>query len=110
MSRDLHPPTGRLAAGAWIGALTALVARAAYGSLTGTGLPWDTPLSVLRENITGPTISAIIFISVAAALATWAWSSHNDGLARAGKAIAALAVVGSLVAFFGALGINFATL
>jgi len=86
------------------------LAGEALASLAGTGLPWDNPLTVLRENITGPTITAIIFISVAAALAMWAWSSHNDGLARAGKAIAALAVVGSLVTFFGALGINFALL
>jgi type IV secretory pathway VirB2 component (pilin) len=86
------------------------VAGEALASLAGTGLPWDNPLTVLRENITGPTITAIIFISVAAALAMWAWSSHNDGLARAGKAIAALAVVGSLVTFFGVLGINFALL
>ena len=91
-------------------ALAVALAGEALGSLTGTGLPWDNPLTVLRENITGPTITAIIFISVAAALAMWAWSSHNDGLARAGKAIAALAVVGSLVTFFGALGINFALL
>jgi type IV secretory pathway VirB2 component (pilin) len=90
--------------------LAVAVAGEALASLAGTGLPWDNPLTVLRENITGPTITAIIFISVAAALAMWAWSSHNDGLARAGKAIAALAVVGSLVTFFGVLGINFALL
>lgn len=91
-------------------ALAVVAAGEALGSLAGTGLPWDNPLQILRDNITGPTITAIIFISVAAALAMWAWSSHNDGLARAGKAIAALAVVGSLVTFFGTLGINFALL
>ena len=90
--------------------LTALAAPAAIASLGGTGLPWDTPLELLRENITGPTMTAIIFISVAAALAMWAWSSHNDGLSRAGKALAALAVVGSLTTFLGVLGIEFAIL
>lgn len=108
------PPTStnprRLAARAAAALAALLAAPAAFGSLAGTGLPWDTPLQLLRENITGPTITAIIFISVAAAMAMWAWSAHNDGLSRAAKAIAALAVVGSLVTFFSALSINFATL
>lgn len=100
-TRPLNRPIG------W--GLMLLAAPTAAASLSGTGLPWDEPLNVLRENLTGPTITAIIFISIAAALATWAWSSHNQGIGRAARAVAALAIVSSLAAFFSALGINAAT-
>lgn len=78
-------------------------------NLTGD-LPWNRPIEVLRDNITGPTLSALLFIAVAVGVGMWGWSSHNEGVGRAGKAIAALAVIILLATFLQTLGVNYALL
>jgi hypothetical protein len=62
------------------------------------------------DNITGPTMTALLIIAVAAGVMMWGWSSHNDGVARVGKALVALAIIVILPLFLQRIGIGFALL
>lgn len=90
-------------------ALPALLAAwPARATLGGGSLPWNQPLDTLQQNITGPTMTAILFIAVAVGVGVWGFSERSEGIGRAGKALAALAIVGVLGAFLTTLGISFA--
>jgi hypothetical protein len=100
----------RLARGLQLLPLLLTMAPMAWASNLTGDLPWNRPIEVLRDNITGPTLSALLFIAVAVGVAMWGWSSHNEGVGRAGKAIAALAVIIILATFLQTLGVNYALL
>lgn len=87
---------------------TLLAALPAWATLGGGNLPWNQPLDTIQENITGPTMTAILFIAVAVGVGVWGFSERSDGIGRAGKALAALAVIGVLATFLSAIGISFA--
>ena len=74
-------------------------------------LPWNEPLEILKNNLTGPTATVIILIALAFGFAVWAFSDDNRGLFRAFKAVVALAVVGALGSgFLASLGVSGALL
>lgn len=83
---------------------------AALASETGGSLPWNDPIDRIRENITGPTMTAIIIMALALGFAMWTLSDDNRGLYRALKAVIAMAVVSTIGVFFGSLGISAAVL
>jgi type IV secretory pathway VirB2 component (pilin) len=89
----------RLAAGALAGPW-------AWGSPTSGSMPWSSPLDTLRQDITGPTLTAIVLIGIAIGLGKWALSDDNRGLVRTAKAIIALAAGVGGIALLGALGID----
>lgn len=89
--------------------LALLYPTLALAGETSGQLPWNNFLDVLQENITGPTATAVIFIAIAGALVVWSMSDDHRGLVRFGKALGALAVLASLGALLGALGIGGAT-
>jgi len=104
-----HSPTARHPA-LWGATTLALLRPAiALAGETSGQLPWNNFLDVLQENITGPTATAVIFIAIAGALVVWSMSDDHRGLVRFGKALGALAVLASLGALLGALGIGGAT-
>jgi type IV secretory pathway VirB2 component (pilin) len=69
-------------------------------------MPWSQPLELLRENLTGPTLTAVVLIAIALGLAAWALGDSNRGLLKAGKAIVAIAVGAGGIALLTALGIS----
>lgn len=92
-------------------ALTALVAPVlALASEAGPELPWNQPLEVLRDNLSGPTGTVILLIALMIGLLIWAFADDSRGLMRAAKAVLALAVVTTVAGLVAALGINAATL
>lgn len=76
----------------------------------GGSLPWNAPLDVLKDNLTGPTATVLILIALAFAFVLWSFSDNNHGLMKAFKALIALAVVASAAGLLSGLGISAATL
>ena len=46
------------------------------------GLPWETPLTTIRNSITGPVAFVVSAIAIVAAGATLAWGGEISGFAR----------------------------
>lgn len=81
-------------------------ASTALAGPTSGNMPWSDPLDRLRENLTGPTLTAVVLIAIAVGLAGWAIGDSNRGLVRAGKALVALAAGTAGIALLAALGIS----
>ena len=82
----------------------------ALASETGGSMPWNAPIDRIKEDITGPTITAIVIMALALGFAMWTLSDDNRGLFRAFKAVIAMAVVSTIGVFFSSLGISAAVL
>ena len=103
-------PPGPLSAAAnrsrrWL-LLLALAAPSAAASPTGGSMPWSGPLDLLRQDTTGPSLTAVVLIGIALGLGKWALSDDNRGLLRTAKAVIALAAGVGGVALLAALGIS----
>lgn len=91
-------------------ALTCPLAAAGADKTSG-GLPWNEPLELLKDNLTGPTATVIILIALAFGFVVWSFADDNRGLFRAFKALIAMAVVGGAASgLLGTLGIDGAML
>lgn len=77
---------------------------------TGGSLPWNEPLEILHENISGPTANALILIGITIGAIVWAATDNNRGLQWIGKGLVALAIVVKLADLINGLGINAALL
>jgi type IV secretory pathway VirB2 component (pilin) len=62
----------------------------------GTQMPWNEPLEILLDNLSGPTAAALLLIAFVIAAFGWAFFSDNRWLYRAGIAIIVLAAVASV--------------
>lgn len=105
-SRAVRPPMtapGRRLL--WLALLT-LAAPAAGASPSSGSMPWSGPLDILRQDITGPSLTAVVLIGIAIGLGKWALSDDNRGLLRTAKAIIALAAGAGGIILLGALGIS----
>lgn len=81
-----------------------------FASESGGNLPWNAPLDILKDNLTGPTATVLILIALAFAFILWSFSDNNHGLMKAFKALIALAVIATAGGFLSSLGISAATL
>jgi len=87
-------------------ALTAVASSAAAAS-AGTGgsdLPWNHPLQVVVDNLTGPTAKTIAALAFVLGGAMWAFTSHEQGAKRFGQALFGIAIVLGAVNLVDALG------
>jgi hypothetical protein len=82
----------------------------AFGTSAAGFLPFTNALDILFLEIVGPVARGLLFLMIAAGLLLWAGSSQGSGLAIVGKALIVLAIIGSIPAILGALGIATATL
>lgn len=90
----------------WLAPALVLWSTTALAGPTTGNMPWSDPLDRLRENLTGPTLTAVVLIAIALGLAAWAVGDSNRGLVKAGKALVALAAGAGGIALLAALGIS----
>jgi type IV secretory pathway VirB2 component (pilin) len=83
--------------------LTALPA-AAHAGTGGSDLPWNHPLTVVTDNLTGPTAKTLAALAFVLGGAMWAFTSHEQGARRFGQALFGVAVVLGAVNLVNALG------
>lgn len=90
---------------AWLGvciaiALMVISASAASAAETGAAaLPWDTPLTTLKNSITGPVVQLLIAVAIVIAGAVWFFADVSQG----GAAVIRVVVGGSII--LGAAGV-----
>jgi type IV secretory pathway VirB2 component (pilin) len=99
--------------GAWLAAaLTATVVatRPAVAGTGGADLPWNHPLQVVVDNLTGPTAKTIAALAFVLGGAMWAFTSHEQGAKRFGQALFGVAIVLGAVNLVDALGFQGALL
>lgn len=87
-----------------------LAAMPSWGSDTSGVLPWNEPLEILQENLSGPTANALILIGITLGAIVWAVTDNNRGVQWIGKGLVALAVVSKVVGLLAGLGIDGAVL
>ena len=84
--------------------LSALIGSPAMASSNGGEMPWNTPLDLLMQNLTGPVAHLLIAMAVVISGVTWAFTEHGTG----GRKISQLVFGGSValgaVAFLQNLG------
>jgi type IV secretory pathway VirB2 component (pilin) len=78
-----------------------VAARAGTG---GNDLPWNHPLTVVTDNLTGPTAKTLAALAFVLGGAMWAFTSHEQGARRFGQALFGVAVVLGAVNLVNALG------
>lgn len=83
---------------------------AALANDVGVRLPWNDPLDILRQNLSGPTATVLILIAITFGMVMWSFSDRHEGLMRVGKALVAIAVVAYLANLLGPLGLEGAVL
>jgi type IV secretion system protein VirB2 len=73
---------------------------------SGASLPWDTPVNILVDNLTGPLAKAGILAAAAIAAYTWMFSEQPNHIKTISKFIfgGALLILGA--DFLAALGLN----
>ena len=72
----------------------------------GGGLPWDTPLTTLRTDLTGPVAFSLALIAMFVAGAVLVWGGERHGFARSMvMAVLVGAALTSIVNLASALGI-----
>lgn len=97
----------RAAAGILAG--LALTTHRAAASTAGAAMPWDGPLDNLVQNLTGPTVRALVIVAVVAAGLLWAFTRHEEGLKRVGQIAFGGAIAIGAVTMMANLGIAGAT-
>ena len=84
--------------------LLAAAPAAAHAGTGGAALPWNQPLQVVVDNLTGPTAKTIAALAFVLGGAMWAFTSHEQGAKRFGQALFGVAVVLGAVNLVDALG------
>lgn len=77
-ARRRAPPSALIFAALWVGA-----GRRALASTTG-GLPWDSAILTLQDDLTGPVATAISVIAFLAAGAALVFGEELGGIAKKG--------------------------
>ena len=98
---------GRIAFGIVLG--IALTVSPALATTAGAAMPWDGPLDSLVQNLTGPTVRALVIVAVVAAGLLWAFTRHEEGLKRVGQIAFGGAIAIGAVTMMANLGIAGAT-
>jgi type IV secretory pathway VirB2 component (pilin) len=102
--------------GAWLAAAATAVTTAAlatgpaHAGTGGSDLPWNHPLQVVVDNLTGPTAKTIAALAFVLGGAMWAFTSHEQGAKRFGQALFGVAIVLGAVNLVDALGFQGALL
>ncbi len=95
----------RFATIGWLaGTLALLAAAPARAGTGGTDLPWNQPLQVVVDNLTGPTAKTISALAFVLGGAMWMFTSHEQGAKRFGQALFGVAIVLGAVNLVNALG------
>jgi type IV secretory pathway VirB2 component (pilin) len=81
----------------------ALVATPAWAGDAGADMPWNTPLTTLLSNLTGPTARVFAGIMLVIGGMIWGFTRHEEGAKRIGQAIFAIAVMFGAVEIVAAL-------
>jgi type IV secretory pathway VirB2 component (pilin) len=89
-----------------LGALTASPAHAASG---GSTLPFNDALTLIQENLTGPTANTIIVVIIVAALVTVGISREGSWLKPLGGAVILCALLAKAATLPSVLGLGSAT-
>lgn len=84
-------------------------ASAAQAGTGGSDLPWNHPLQVVVDNLTGPTAKTIAALAFVLGGAMWMFTSHEQGAKRFGQALFGVAIVLGAVNLVDALGFQGAT-
>jgi type IV secretory pathway VirB2 component (pilin) len=84
-------------------------ASAAHAGTGGGDLPWNHPLQVVVDNLTGPTAKTIAALAFVLGGAMWMFTSHEQGAKRFGQALFGVAIVLGAVNLVDALGFQGAT-
>ena len=79
-------------------------ASAAQAGTGGADLPWNHPLQVVVDNLTGPTAKTIAALAFVLGGAMWMFTSHEQGAKRFGQALFGVAIVLGAVNLVDALG------
>jgi type IV secretory pathway VirB2 component (pilin) len=66
---------------------------AAFGGTGGTEMPWNGPMQVILDNITGPTGKIIAGLLIALGGIVWGFTRHEEGFKRVAQAIIAIGLV-----------------
>ncbi|HVT16761.1 MAG TPA: TrbC/VirB2 family protein [Thermoanaerobaculia bacterium] len=85
------------------------LAGAAQAGTGGSDLPWNHPLQVVVDNLTGPTAKTVAALAFVIGGAMWAFTSHEQGAKRFGQALFGVAIVLGAVNLVDALGFQGAT-
>jgi type IV secretory pathway VirB2 component (pilin) len=84
--------------------LLAVGAAAAHAGTGGSDLPWNHPLQVVVDNLTGPTAKTVAALAFVLGGAMWMFTSHEQGAKRFGQALFGVAIVLGAVNLVDALG------
>ena len=84
-------------------------AGTAHAGTGGADLPWNHPLQVVVDNLTGPTAKTIAALAFVLGGAMWMFTSHEQGAKRFGQALFGVAIVLGAVNLVDALGFQGAT-
>jgi type IV secretory pathway VirB2 component (pilin) len=84
-------------------------ASAAQAGTGGADLPWNHPLQVVVDNLTGPTAKTVAALAFVLGGAMWMFTSHEQGAKRFGQALFGVAIVLGAVNLVDALGFQGAT-
>lgn len=79
-------------------------ASAAHAGTGGQDLPWNHPLQVVVDNLTGPTAKTVAALAFVLGGAMWMFTSHEQGAKRFGQALFGVAIVLGAVNIVDALG------
>jgi type IV secretory pathway VirB2 component (pilin) len=82
----------------------AAVPAAARAGTGGSDLPWNTPLTNVQANLTGPTAKTVAALAFVLGGAMWAFTSHEQGAKRFGQALVGIAIVMGAVTMVDQLG------
>jgi type IV secretory pathway VirB2 component (pilin) len=84
--------------------LLAAGTSAAHAGTGGSDLPWNHPLQVVVDNLTGPTAKTVAALAFVLGGAMWMFTSHEQGAKRFGQALFGVAIVLGAVNLVDALG------
>ena len=84
--------------------LLAFAPTTGHAGTGGADLPWNHPLQVVTDNLTGPTAKTIAALAFVLGGAMWMFTSHEQGAKRFGQALFGVAVVLGAVNLVDALG------
>jgi type IV secretory pathway VirB2 component (pilin) len=102
---SLPPAVGSTLRPLVIGAVLLLAgATATRAGTGGAELPWNHPLQVVVDNLTGPTAKTVAALAFVLGGAMWMFTSHEQGAKRFGQALFGVAVVLGAVNLVDALG------
>lgn len=85
------------------------MAHVAYAGTAGTDMPWNGPLQMVLDNLTGTTGRTLAAFMFVIGGAIWGFTRHEEGAKRFGQAIFGIAVmlgaiqIVGILAFTGAL-------